>query len=167
MAFTTRSRLRKPQLRTFTVLIRLLVPSAGLLVGTLDDGVDDAPEMLPDHPRGVQDRLHTAVRRPLQPSVPTGQRLGSAAIVPEVRGRLLQLPGLRSGGCPRGASQTPASRRVSSVRGPSGAATWCPERSRYPPSTVPGAPPAAPSPRRCPGAWPCGTGRTLAANLGS
>ena len=32
MAFAKRSRLRKPQLRTFTVLIRLLMPSAGPLV---------------------------------------------------------------------------------------------------------------------------------------
>ena len=32
MAFAKRSRLRKPRLRTFTVLIRLLMPSAGPLV---------------------------------------------------------------------------------------------------------------------------------------
>ena len=93
MAFAKRSRLRKPRLRTFTVLIRLLMPSAGPVGGAEDNRVDDAPEVFPDHPSGLHDRLQTAARGPVQPPVPSGQRPGPAPIVPEVRGRFLQLPG--------------------------------------------------------------------------
>ena len=77
MAFAKRSRLRKPRPRTFTVLIRPLMPSAGPLVARRTI-VDDAPEMLPDHPGGLRYGFQTATRRPLEPPVPSGPvpRLG-------------------------------------------------------------------------------------------
>ena len=118
MAFAKRSRLRKPRLRTLTVLIRLLMPSAGPLVARRMIALTIPQRCSPDHASGLQDRLQIAVRCPFQPPVPSGQRPGSAPIVPEVRGRFLQLPGL---GGPAGARSEPRERQLFGVRLPSGA----------------------------------------------
>ena len=82
MAFAKRSRLRKPRLRTFTVLIRLLMPSAGPLV---------ARKMIAlTMPQRCSRIIRAVVRtgsRPLldahlQPPVASDQRPGPAPIVP-------------------------------------------------------------------------------------
>ena len=131
MAFAKRSRLRKPRLRTFTGLDPAVDAFRRSVAGAQDDGVDDSPEMLPDHPGDLQNRLRTAVRCRLQPPVPSGQRPGSAPVVPEGCGRFL--PGLGGPpGCPHGASRTPAFRRGSSSWGPSATAHLVPNRIPLP-----------------------------------
>ena len=104
MAFAKRSRLRKPRLRTFTVLIRLWMPSAGSLVGRRMIALT-IPQRCSRIMRAVF-RTGCRAQAPLPTPATGGIRPAPRFCSDDSRGSWLlpsaPRPG-RSGGCPLGA----------------------------------------------------------------